>query len=868
MKVASLAFPYYQDVKYVRLNEVVLANDDGWKYHFRLDETKCFAIVKANGTEQGLLDYTDNKNDEDHPLLVRIPSDYHQMQLNLAIKVDHLRAKSLVIAKTRLQLNELEPLLVGGNIPNGVEISRIDGSHLPVDESVVDYQKSIINDVINGVDLQSGPVNVFLFEVENDHYKHLLNFKYWLDVNKENNKPFNVATSPPSYPYPTIQDYKETFNFVLKDGPEFRNNVNDYEKNIPLIQRNVTSLIEELRSLESNKKRLSYNRNKILELINNISSLNPIILKLKFKKDFKVKFYKLFEPLETNVYFFLRDVCDAKLLDKIKTITNIDDETNELNTLKKAFENDSKDYYNWLKKYLSNEKQRPELKLLMKRKKFELSKFDYLNYLNNFSNNQYLNTLCENLFKFIEVEFPIDLNKDGIKLRENYQVYLNILTKYNSEKFKLRQMIETCQSNEELTQLVQQNNLNIDVNELDNSPVTENNLDLLFSPLDIQDSQHQHQEISGILYSLGGQGKPGWHKEWVVIKNGELIQYTDWRTGSSPIDKPIQLALSNVKPIVHDKRQHCFEIFTSGGQKHTFQAINQNDRDKWVKTIYNARQVVNTDKLNQKQLNSDNKPNKDSRLAGLKKLQLKFDKPVVVGENANSPVQMKSDVTINKDYLKAVRTIANSDNHICADCGSIESVEWISMTFLVVLCINCSSCHRHLGSHVSKIKSLQYDNFDEEIEILLNYVNNRIHNSYLENDLKGIEKHNLISFEEKLNFTTNKYIKRWYKIGLENVNDLLVKAVQRISIPDTIKYILLGGEVNVEIKLGNNDSLKIVTLFEYSLRKYLIVGTKPEIYFVISEFLLLNGCKLPLTTQLDLTPEAMTYLKNKFDKTM
>ena len=34
----------------------------------------------------------------------------------------------------------------------------------------------------------------------------------------------------------------------------------------------------------------------------------------------------------------------------------------------KEFEADSKEYYSWLNKYLSNEKERPELKLLAKEK--------------------------------------------------------------------------------------------------------------------------------------------------------------------------------------------------------------------------------------------------------------------------------------------------------------------------------------------------------------------------------------------------------------------------------------------------------------------------------------------------------------------
>ena len=85
----------------------------------------------------------------------------------------------------------------------------------------------------------------------------------------------------------------------------------------------------------------------------------------------------------------------------------------------------------------------------------------------------------------------------------------------------------------------------------------------------------------------------------MVLKKGQLIEYADWRKGRTPINKPIEIALANVKAITHDKRQFCFEVLTSTGSKHVFQAFDNDDRNKWVKALHNAGQLINTKRLEQ-----------------------------------------------------------------------------------------------------------------------------------------------------------------------------------------------------------------------------------------------------------------------------
>ncbi|XP_018333820.1 arf-GAP with dual PH domain-containing protein 1 isoform X2 [Agrilus planipennis] len=55
-------------------------------------------------------------------------------------------------------------------------------------------------------------------------------------------------------------------------------------------------------------------------------------------------------------------------------------------------------------------------------------------------------------------------------------------------------------------------------------------------------------------------------------------------------------------------------------------------------------------------------------------------------------------------------------NNMCADCGS-RSPEWASYNIGIFLCIRCAGVHRNMGVHISKVKHLKLDRWeDSQIE--------------------------------------------------------------------------------------------------------------------------------------------------------
>ncbi|KAI3824611.1 hypothetical protein L1987_06075 [Smallanthus sonchifolius] len=63
--------------------------------------------------------------------------------------------------------------------------------------------------------------------------------------------------------------------------------------------------------------------------------------------------------------------------------------------------------------------------------------------------------------------------------------------------------------------------------------------------------------------------------------------------------------------------------------------------------------------------------------------------------------------------LRLANFLFESGNELCADCGS-PSPKWVSANLGAFVCIKCSGVHRSLGVHISKILSVNLDEWTEE----------------------------------------------------------------------------------------------------------------------------------------------------------
>ncbi|KAK9447287.1 uncharacterized protein V1518DRAFT_421842 [Limtongia smithiae] len=115
----------------------------------------------------------------------------------------------------------------------------------------------------------------------------------------------------------------------------------------------------------------------------------------------------------------------------------------------------------------------------------------------------------------------------------------------------------------------------------------------------------------------------------------------------------------------------------------------------------------------------------------------------------------------NQQLLKAL--LKEPGNKFCSDCKKHAYPRWASWNLGVFICIRCSGIHRSMGTHISRVKSVDLDSWTEEqLQSMVRWGNIKA-NKYWEAKLPGSHQ----PMESKIeNFIRTKYeLKRWCAPG-------------------------------------------------------------------------------------------------------
>uniref|UniRef100_A0A5S6NXZ5 Arf-GAP with GTPase, ANK repeat and PH domain-containing protein 1 n=1 Tax=Xenopus tropicalis TaxID=8364 RepID=A0A5S6NXZ5_XENTR len=96
----------------------------------------------------------------------------------------------------------------------------------------------------------------------------------------------------------------------------------------------------------------------------------------------------------------------------------------------------------------------------------------------------------------------------------------------------------------------------------------------------------------------------------------------------------------------------------------------------------------------------------------------------------------KSRLTSQNEAL-ALQSIRNlPGNSHCVDCDA-QNPDWASLNLGALMCIECSGIHRNLGTHLSRVRSLDLDDWPPELIKVMSAIGNELANSVWEGSSQG-----------------------------------------------------------------------------------------------------------------------------------
>uniref|UniRef100_A0A8D0BNT7 ArfGAP with GTPase domain, ankyrin repeat and PH domain 2 n=1 Tax=Salvator merianae TaxID=96440 RepID=A0A8D0BNT7_SALMN len=218
-----------------------------------------------------------------------------------------------------------------------------------------------------------------------------------------------------------------------------------------------------------------------------------------------------------------------------------------------------------------------------------------------------------------------------------------------------------------------------------------------------------------------------------------------------------------------------FIIVSSTGQTWHFEASSFEERDSWVQAI------------------------ESQILASLQ-----------CCESSKNKARMDS-----QSEAVAIQAIRNAKgNSLCVDCGALNPT-WASLNLGALICIECSGIHRNLGTHLSRVRSLDLDDWPLELTLVLTSIGNERANSVWEKCTQGRRKPTCESSrEERESWIRAKYEQRLFLAPLPpselSLGCQLFQAVLDQDLNAVLLLLAHGSKEQINAPTGDKDRRSVL----------------------------------------------------------
>ncbi|XP_032336444.1 arf-GAP with GTPase, ANK repeat and PH domain-containing protein 1 isoform X7 [Camelus ferus] len=244
----------------------------------------------------------------------------------------------------------------------------------------------------------------------------------------------------------------------------------------------------------------------------------------------------------------------------------------------------------------------------------------------------------------------------------------------------------------------------------------------------------------------------------------------------APVSSPRTNGLSKDTSAVHvspnSEQEENFEfiIVSLTGQTWHFEATTYEERDAWVQAI------------------------ESQILASLQSCESSKNKSRLTSQSEAMALQ-------------SIRNIRGNSH--CVDCDT-QNPNWASLNLGALMCIECSGIHRNLGTHLSRVRSLDLDDWPIELIKVMSSIGNELANSVWEESSQGRTKPSLDSTrEEKERWIRAKYEQKLFLAPLPCTELSLGQHLLRATADEDLRTVILllahGSRDEVNETCGEGD---------------------------------------------------------------